>query len=101
MNQLDQKLDRLLRSAALAPALGGPELDFGLQQRVLTAWRSAPVGLVESLAPVWWWRGALAACSVAAAIVVLAMVNAPVETQDPYAAPDAGVALIAPSFAVN
>ncbi len=101
MNRLDQQLDRLLRSAATAPARAVPELDFGLQQRVLKASRRSPGRIVESLTPRWWWQGALAACSLATVIVVFARVNAPVEIQDPYASPDAGVDLIAPSFASN
>ena len=99
--KLDHNLDRLLRSAALAPARALPELDFGLQQRVLLALRAAPARVVEALTPRLWWRGALAACSLATAVVVLATVNTPAESQDPYASPDAGVALIAPSFAGN
>jgi hypothetical protein len=101
MNPLDHQLDRLLRSASAAPSPAIPECDLGLQKRVLAAVRRTPSRASDALSPGWWWRGAFAACSLAVVVVALAVVNAPVESQDPYASPDPGVDLIAPGFAMN
>jgi len=93
-------LDRVLRSAARAPGQPLVGLDIGLQNRVLAEWRRGPRAAVASLVG-WWWRGALAACSVAAIIIAMAVLNTPAEIQDPYAAADETLSLLAPSLAVN
>jgi hypothetical protein len=41
MNPLDQQLDRLLRSASAGSEFVAPSPAFGLEARVLAAWRSS------------------------------------------------------------
>lgn len=84
MNKKSHDLDRLLRSAAAAPSRPLVELDLGMQNRVLSRLRASPVAAGISALTVLCWRGALAACSLAAVAVAVAVLQAPSDSQDPY-----------------
>lgn len=84
MKRSSHDLDRLLRSAAAAPARPLPELDLGLQNRVLARLKASPVSTGLSALSGLCWRGALVACSLAVVAVTLALWQAPGDSVDPY-----------------
>jgi len=84
MKKQSHDLDRLLRSASVAPVRPLVELDMGLQNRVLARLHASPVAAGISALTTPCWRGALAACSLAAVAVTLAVLQAPTDSQDPY-----------------
>jgi hypothetical protein len=70
MNPLDDQLGRLLRAAASgatvpAPPAGGRAPDYGLDARVLAAWRDADA--------VNFWNPALLRCGLIVACVLMAL----------------------------
>lgn len=100
MKTFDHELNRLLRSAAGAPARPLVELDLGLQNRVLARLRASPVAAGITALSAFCWRGALAACSLAAVAVTLAVLQSPVDTPDPYSEAES-LLIEAAGFALN
>ena len=84
MKKQSHDLDRLLRSAAAAPSRPLPELDLGLQNRVLARLKASPVSTGLSALSGLCWRGALVACSLAAIAATIALWQSPGDATDPY-----------------
>ena len=90
MTPLDHQLDRLLRSAASAPATAVPPLTFTQEARILAGWRRA---VRDGVDPGWllalWRRGAVVACTAAAvALAASWLARGPVPEADPLLATD-------------
>jgi len=81
MNPIDEKLQRLFRAAAQAQSAPESEPAYGLETRVLAAWRSAPVTSAwESGVLV---RGLLLA-SVVMVLSLLSLANGSASTSSSY-----------------